>query len=115
MPLAQLSVVPLSRLALTGWAFANTVSHRDIIRRVFETRGVKLIEYPLEPFDPGDPAGLAGFLNAHQDMHSAMDRALGLASYNLSEVDWQDESALAQWMNAHFVEHQAASQLLGVS
>jgi hypothetical protein len=115
MPLAQLSAVPRTSTDLAGWQFANAASHRDIIRLVEATKGIILVEYPLEPFDPEDPASLAGFLNSHQDMHQAMDKALGLASYNLSEVDWQDEAALAQWIGQHYIEHQAASSLLGVS
>jgi hypothetical protein len=100
---------------MQGWQFSNAASHRDIIRRVQETKGIKLVEYPLEPFDPSDAGQLADFLNNHQDMHQAMDRALGLASYNLSEVDWTSPDDLAQWISLHFIEHQAASALLGVS
>jgi hypothetical protein len=94
--------------------FANVTSHRDIIRRVQETKGIKLVEYPLE-FDPADADQLAQFLNAHADMHLQMNAALKLQSNALSEVDWQDINALAQWISLHFVEHQAASALLGVS
>src|ERR1700731_2115286 len=102
MPLAQLNAVPVGP-ALAGWQFANVASHRDIIRRIAETRGLVLIEYPLEPFDPADAGQLAQFLNSHQDTHLQMNKALGLASYNLSEVEWDDEAALAQWIAAHFV------------
>jgi hypothetical protein len=115
MPLAQLIAVPVTPLDLQAWQFANVASHRDIIRRVQETQGIELTEYPLEPFDPKDPASLGAFLNAHQSMHTDFDRVLGLNSYDLSEVDWQDPANLAQWMQAHFVEHEAASALLGVS
>ncbi len=115
MPLAELMGVPGTGLDLRAWQFANVASHRDIIRRVYETKGIELAEYPLEPFDPEDPASLNAFLNSHQSMHADFDRALGLASYNLSEVDWQDPSNLAQWIQAHFIEHNAASALLGVS
>ena len=114
MPLAQLSAVPGSPRDLAGWQFANVSSHRDIIRRVQETKGIKLEEHPLD-FDPEDPASLANFLNAHQDQHTDMNRALGLQSNNLSELDWSDTNALAQWISLHFIEHQAASALLGVS
>jgi hypothetical protein len=114
MPLAQLNSIPRSSRDLAGWQFANTSSHRDIIRRVQETLGVELVEYPLQPFDPEDSASLQAFLNAHQTMHSQMDTTLGLNSYNLSEVDWSDRNALSQWIGAHYIEHQAASALLGV-
>jgi hypothetical protein len=115
MPLAQLSGVPRTPTDLAGWQFANAANHRDIIRLVEATKGVILVEYPLEPFDPSNPASLDNFLNQHQDMHVAMNRALGLQSNNLSELDWSDTNALAQWMSWHYVEHQAASSLLGVS
>jgi hypothetical protein len=115
MPLAQLSAVPRTPTELQEWAFANAASHRDIIRLVAATKGAKLVEYPLEPFDPADAGQLNSFLSQHQDMHLAMDTALGLPSYNLSEVDWNDTTALAQWISQHFIEHQAASSLLGVS
>jgi hypothetical protein len=115
MPLAELNSVPRTPLETQGWQFANAASHRDIIRRVEETRGIKLVEYPLEPFDPEDPASLADFLNSHADMHLQMNAALRLQSNALSEVDWQDINALAQWISLHFIEHQAASALLGVS
>lgn len=114
MPLAQLSAVPRTPLETQGWVFANISSHRDIIRRVQETKGIKLVEYPLE-FDPAGAGQLAQFLNAHADMHLQMNAALKLQSNALSEVDWQDITALAQWISLHFVEHQAASALLGVS
>lgn len=115
MPLAQLSGVPRTPADLAGWQFANVASHRDIIRQVQALKGIVLAEYPLEPFDPQNPASLDNFLNLHQSMHSDFDRALGLPSYNLSEVDWTDINALAQWVNQHYIEHQAASSLLGVS
>jgi hypothetical protein len=115
MPLAQLNATPQTPTENAGWQFANVASHRDIIRRVFETKGVQLVEYPLMPFDPAVARQVQNFLNLHQDMHNAMNRALGLQSNNLSEVDWSDRNALAQWIALHFVEHQAASSLLGVS
>ncbi len=115
MPLAELISVPLTRAALAGWQFANVANHRDIIRRVQETKGLDLTEYPLEPFNPEDPASLAQFLNSHQDMHEAMARALGIALYDLSEVDWQDPADLSRWVLAHAQMHMAASALLGVS
>jgi hypothetical protein len=115
MPLAQLSAVPRTPTETQQWQFANVASHRDIIRRIQDTMGIKLVEYPLEPFDPNDPNSLQNFLNLHADMHNAMDRALGLPSYALSEVAWDDTTALAQWVNQHYIEHQAASSLLGVS
>jgi hypothetical protein len=115
MPLAQLSAVPRTPVEMQQWAFANVSSHRDIARRIFETKRLKLVEYPLEPFDPNDPVSLNNFLNLHADMHQQMDKALGLPSYALSEIDWADITALAQWISQHYVEHQAASSLLGVS
>jgi hypothetical protein len=115
MPLAQLSAVPHTPVETQQWQFANVASHRDIIRLVGVTKGIQLVEYPLEPFDPNDPNSLQNFLNLHADMHQQMDKALGLPSYALSELAWTDSVALAQWISQHYVEHQAASSLLGVS
>ena len=115
MPLAQLIAVPRTPLDLQAWQFANVASHRDIIRRVQETKGIELVEYPLEPFDPEDPASLNQFLSANQDMHQGFAAALGLASYELSEVSWDDPDDLARWVLAHAQMHMAASALLGVS
>ncbi len=114
MPLAELMGVPNTPAEQQSWAFANAASHRDIIRRVQETKGVLLEEHPLW-FNPDDAAGFNDFLNAHQDMHNDFAVALGLASYNLSELDWSDEDARAQWVMAHAQMHIAASALLGVS
>ena len=115
MPLAELMAVPSSPRDLAGWQFANVASHRDIIRRVQETRGIRLEEHPMDPFDPNDPASLQQFLNAHQDEHNDFAVALGIASYDLSTVDWQDPDDLARWTLAHAQMHTAASQLLGIS
>ena len=115
MPLAELISVPRTPEDLKSWQFANVASHRDIIRRVQETKGIRLEEHPMDPFDPEDPASLAQFLNAHQDEHNDFAVALGIASYDLSEVSWQDPADLARWVLAHAQMHMAASQILGVS
>jgi hypothetical protein len=115
MAIAQLMSVPQTSAELEAWQFANQAHHRDIARRIQETKGVLISDYPLEPFNPDDADSLEAFLQNHQDVHQQMDIALGLNSYNLSELDWQDPAARAQWFQTHFVEHNAASQILGVS
>lgn len=115
MPLPQLMAIPATPPELAGWEFANMASHRDIIRRVKQLFNVELIEYPLEPFNPEDPANLEEFLNNNQNMHAQMNLALGIASSNLSEVDWQNPSDLARWVFQHAQEHRQASQLLRIS
>ena len=106
---------PRTKPELAAWQFANVASHRDIIRRVQETKGILLEEHPMDPFDPEDPASLAQFLNAHQDEHNDFAVALGIASYDLSEVVWNDIDDLSRWVLAHAQMHIAASQILGVS
>lgn len=94
--------------------FANEANHRDVIRRVKETRGILLNEYVVAPFDPNDPASLAGFLANNFAMHAQMNRVLGLASNVLNTLNWQDQNALAEWVFEHYTEHQAASQILEI-
>jgi|SRR5580692_61613 hypothetical protein len=115
MPLAQLAAVPKTNADLQAWQFANVANHRDIIRLTLATRGVDLTEYALQPFDPNNKASFDAFLELHQQMHTAMDSALGLPSYALNELDWNEPNQLAQWVQTHYNEHQAASSLLGVS
>lgn len=115
MSLAALMSTPQAPQEVQAWQFANVASHRDIIRRVQETLGIVLADYPLEPFDPQDEDALQAFLQNHAAMHQDFDRALGLPSYNLSEVDWQEPSSLAQWVSTHAAEHIAASAILGIS
>jgi hypothetical protein len=114
MPLSTLISAPRNQAELEQWSFANMVNHRDIIRRVQETKGIELIESPLDPFDPDDPTSLNNFLQVHYAMHVQFDAALGLVSYPLNVVDWKNPQELAQWIWLHSVEHQAASQILGI-
>jgi hypothetical protein len=114
MPLAQLIAIPRTPAELAQWSFANAASHRDIIRRVQETKGIHLDEFIVDPFDPRDEDSLNSFLANNWAMHIQMDTALGIASNVLNSVDWRDEQALAEWMFEHYTEHQAASQLLGI-
>jgi hypothetical protein len=115
VPLAQLVSVPRTPAELSAWSFANVANHRDIIRRVQETKGVLLPEFIVDPFDPQDPASLSSFLANNWQMHVMMAETLGIASNILNAVDWNDEQALAEWVFEHYTEHQAASQLLGIS
>lgn len=114
MPLAALIAIPNTEQDLQSWMFANQASHRDINRRVFETRRIKLPEFVVAPFDPKDQASLSSFLANNWAMHTIMDQVLGITSNPLNAVNWNDPDALAGWIFTHYTEHQAASRILGI-
>jgi hypothetical protein len=93
------------------WSFANMASHRDIIRRIFETNGTELPEYVLSPFDP---TNMDAWLELHQQMHTDFQGILGISGYDLTVLDWNDESQVSTWLAQHANTHWIASQVLGI-
>ena len=112
MSMLTISEVPESELDLANWSFSHSAHHRDIIRRIFETKQKNLAEYALDPFDPNQ---MLVWLEQHQQMHNDMNRALGVGGYDLSEVDWNNKDQLQSWILAHFDEHVRVGQIIGLS
>lgn len=111
MSLATLFITPSTEEEFGLWSFSHAAHHRDICRRVFETRGTRLDEYVLDPFDPADVGNWAA---THQVMHQQFCQALGLDGFDLSEVDWSDEARVTEWITANGNEHYRAGALLGL-
>lgn len=111
MSLATLSQVPENPADFQAWSFSNAASHRDIFRLIFQTLGIRLDEYVLDPFDPQD---MGNWVNLHQVMHKAQNQALNLAGYDLAGIDWQVPQNVRWWILAHADEHRRASTALGL-
>ncbi len=102
---------PTSADEMSVWSFAHAAHHRDINRIIFETMGIRLDEFVLDPFDPKEEEG---WLVTHQIMHSQMDEVLGIPGFVLSNVDWDDPGQLKMWLSRHGNEHFIAGTILNI-
>src|SRR6516225_8326228 len=102
MGIASFAQYPQTREDFAVWSFSHMAHHRDIVRRVMETKRVRLDLYVLDPFDP---VNSTAWSDSHQAMHTAMDKALGIPQYMLSEPDWTDPEAMQTWLSQHWTEH----------
>lgn len=111
MSIAELYNVPKSVGDLETWSFANAAHHRDIIRVIFQTQGIQLAEFVIDPFSPMDMT----WGRLHQVMHEQMDAVLGIAGDDLSDVPWRDQEAMGEWIFSHASQHLQAANILGVA
>lgn len=110
--LASLFNVPGTEEENSVWSFAHMASHRDIIRVIYETGGVALAEYSLDPIPVTD---MGTWLYQHQQMHNDMNLVLGIRSgLNLTNLEWQDDNARASFVLSNAVEHRMVCNLLGI-
>lgn len=107
--LAGLYAIPQTPEAWERWNFVHIAHHRDVVRGIFQSTGISLPVYALDP--PGD---VQSWLAANQAMHIAMDVVLGIQSFNLEGLDPRDEVALATWIRQHGLEHFQAATKLGI-
>lgn len=112
MSLAEISTPPHDADSLASWSFAHMAAHRDINRRIFETKNQSL---PLFALDPIDPANTEAWLLQHAEMHNAQNQALNIQGYNLLSLDWQDQDSVLSWITQNYDEHQRACQILGIA
>ncbi len=111
MSLANIFNIPGDPETMAAWSFSHMAHHRDIIRRLYQTRGLLLDEYAIDPVNPNN---LKGFLDQHQIMHQQFSTVLGLPGWDLGEVDWQNKGQRSVWIDLNARAHRAASDVLGV-
>jgi hypothetical protein len=111
MSIGLLQTYPRTPDDFAVWSFGHAAHHRDILRRIFETKGKNLQEFVLDPFDPSD---MGGWVDQHRIMHEQMDSVLNIQSNDLSYLDWSDQENTAQWLQSNFVEHSIAASQLGI-
>lgn len=113
MALAVLYEMPESLRSpqMAVWSFAHQAHHRDIVRRVHETRNLTLVEYALDPIVVDD---LDNWLRNHQLMHEQLDRALGIGDSDFTNLDWDNPASRASWITKHGNKHFRAGQILGI-
>ena len=111
----ELLDLPQDKDAWASWAFSHAAAHRDIIRVVFETRGVSITEYPLDPISPpGLGNTLDLWLGQHQAMHQQQNAVMGIEGHDLLQLDPTDPESITAWINDHFVEHEQIARLLNL-
>jgi hypothetical protein len=111
MGLAAIYEVPQERDDWAFWSFNHAAHHTDIVRVLYETKGVQLSSFLLDPMDPDN---MDRWLYWHQTMHTEMDLVLNITSNNLLDLDWRDDGQLQEWINFNGSEHYQATTLLGV-
>jgi hypothetical protein len=111
MALLEISEPSADPQQLLSWSFSHMANHRDINRRINETKSVVLAEYALDPIDP---TNMQGWLLHHQTMHDNQNQVLGIQGSNLLGLDWNDSQGVLDWINRHYQEHQQASQQLDI-
>lgn len=103
--------VPSTQQELDAWSFSHAAHHRDINRVIFQTLGINLPEYVLDPFDIRNPGV---WLEQHQQMHNNQDELLGIAGFDLVDVDLTDYNQLSGWIYLVAYEHKQAADILGI-
>ena len=111
MSLASLQNYPRTRDEFALWSFGHAAHHRDILRRIFETKNQNLTSFLLDPFDPTE---MGSWTQNHWIMHQQMDKALNIQSYDLSQLDWEDPELMTDWLQKNYYEHSIAAQLLNI-
>lgn len=111
MSLASIFNIPGDAPTMAAWSFSHMAHHRDIIRRLYQTRGLVLDEYAIDPINMDN---IKGFLDQHQIMHQQFSSVLGLPGFDLAEVTWTDRGQRGVWIDLNARAHRAASDLLGV-
>lgn len=109
--IADLYNVPNTPEEWAQWSFAHAAHHHDIIRVLYETTGLSLSEFVLDPFDPRTPET---WLTNHQVMHAQQDLIVGVAPFNLQQVDFTNPEQTAGWIFLNATEHKQAADVLGI-
>lgn len=111
MGLASIFNIPDTPEARLVWSFNHMAHHRDIIRRIYETRRLATPEYAIDPININDMA-VWGY--QHQQMHNNMNAVLGINGNDLVDVNWKDPGELSEWIQLNGSEHYQAGNILGV-
>ncbi len=109
--IAALYNVPGTPEELSQWAFAHAAHHVDINRVIFNTTGVALPSYVLDPIDP-ENTGVWSY--QHQLMHQAQNAVLGIDGNDLLDVDFKNQNELAGFVQLNASEHYQAANALGI-
>jgi hypothetical protein len=109
--LATLFNVPATTEALQEFSFANQDQHVLISQRLFQTKGLHIQIYPLDPIPL---ANRTFWLEIHQAAHDDFNGALGFAGNDLSDVDFNNKDQVEVWIRLHAIEHLAASNALNI-
>lgn len=111
MTLAVINEVPEDKDDWLYWSFAHAAHHIDCVRVIYQTKGVVLAQYLLDPMNLDN---MDLWLYQHQVMHLQMDAVLNIQSNDLLELDWEDPGQLQEWITFNFNEHYQAATILGV-
>lgn len=107
MPLASLFAVPKNQGDAGAWSFAHLDHHRSLNAAVMAKYGVKIPEYPIDPF--GDNVA-----DLHQLWHNDIDAVIGVQGFDLSDVNWEDEGQRTGWIWLNATQHRNEGNILGV-
>ena len=109
--IAALFNVPQTPEELNEWACAHAQHHREIIASIQTSKGVQLVQYPLDPIPVND---LGAWVYQHQQMHNQYEAILGIAGYDLTDVNLQDRGQLEGWVFLNANSHLQAANILGI-
>jgi hypothetical protein len=109
--IAGLYNVPGNQAELSQWSFAHAAHHVDVNRVIFQSFGVVLPSYVLDPFDPEN---MEAWLYQHQQLHQVTDTILGISGFDLTDVDWKDQNQRAGWIYLNSSEHFQYASILEI-
>lgn len=93
------------------WTFSHSTEHLAIINAVRAQKGVSLVEFLLDPFEP---AAEETWLMSHQQAHDQFNDVLGLPGSDLQSYDFKTPQGRKELAFLHFREHQAANAALAL-
>lgn len=102
--LAELLNIPKTDRDFSLFSFANYLDHAQITAALQKQKNVQITNQVIDPINFQD---LPNWLNRHQQLHTAIDAALGVQAYDLQSVNLLDPRQLEGWIFNHWVEHSA--------
>ena len=111
--LAGLLNIPSGDGPRNTWAFDHQDHHRKIQNSIFQTYGVAIPDFILDPMPPFNDPSFSVWAYQHQSATTAYEGILNIPSDDFTDVDYTKDDQVYSWLRLHFQSHFLAEQALG--
>ncbi len=109
------NVLPDDPTGLGAWLLEHYYQHRQFVALGLTQTPTRFIpDYDILSWSD-DPGITKLWLNAHQDIHSALRTWTGVQGIDLASVDLSDNAQWFEWLDDHAQEHRALESALGLA
>jgi hypothetical protein len=99
------TVLPNDPAGFGLWLIGHYLEHKQFITSALTLTPPQTIpDYAIQSWND-DPAAVASWLNAHEQIHVALRAVSNITGIDLSAVDLTDEDEFFEWMDDHRTEH----------